>query len=420
MIIGQIDLDNDLNDFISNDEYWYEIKHFPCNKRNELYLYSKSAKEIYIIVSGTVWLHGSEYGAGTMLTYNKGERRDFFVITDTTCISLRPKTTLIDEKLVEGEITLDDFIAPYLFEHSTNRYNNIRNEEITVVIQGAIDERFTAFSIESVRRFLPGAYIVISTWQGASVDNLDFDDVVFNKDPGAPYFLKDNSVRHYDNRNRLLVSTQGGIKRVTTKYTLKMRSDCVLAGDGIVRNYNKYPFSSNILKIFKNKLVVGEQCNVMKLLFNDCSRPYAFHVSDWFCFGLTSDVRLYFDGTEIESEEQMTRWKYKREMNIPPDDVMGQNFSPRYNSEQYYFLSALRRKYVIPYEDASDYTDEIDKLSPIAIVNNFEILNIREHEIINAKKQYKQAWNLEESKNAVFFTNKKYESVYRMIKEMTE
>lgn len=153
----------------------------------------------------------------------------------------------------------------------------------------------------------------------------------------------------------------------------------------------------------------------MKLYFKDYFRPYVFHVSDWFCFGLTEDVMTYFAGTEIETNKQMTDWEYKNHLYIPPDDIMGQNFSPRYNSEQYYFLSALRGKFAIEYVDISDYTEETERLSRIATVNNFEILNIKDHQIINAKKQNKQAWDLEKSKEAEFFTNSKYEQIYQEI-----
>ncbi len=401
-------------EFIPRDTEWLELKIFKCNRKNELYSFRKHTTEHYLVLDGILWVQGKEYSSGTLLTYYPGERRSFFVIKDVTCISIKDPSLCKEDKLEDDSICLRDFISPYFIEGKKldERYNNIKYEDISVVIQGAIDDKFTPMSIESVRTFLPGAGVIISTWKGTDVSKLDYDDIVFNDDPGAPFFDKNNGTRHYDNRNRLLVSTQGGIKRVNTEYTLKMRSDCILCGDGIVRNYGKYPKSTEELKIFKKKLVVGEQCNIMKLLFKDSYRPFVFHVSDWFCFGLTDDVRMYFDGIEIESVDQMTKWKYKNDLYIPEDDIMGQNFSPRYNSEQYYFLSALRKKYDIPYEDASDYSEEIGKLSDRAIVNNFEVLNIKDHEIINAKKQNKQAWDLEKSKEAEFFTNKKYEKVY--------
>ena len=409
--------DNNVYSYLPMDTNWLELKRFKCNRKNELYSFRRKTEEHYLLLSGLICINGEEYGAGTIISYEPYEKRNFFVLEDAVCISIKDPKSCEDDELQDDELTLDDFISPYSLEMPGNikRFNNIEYSDISVVIQGGIDRKYTPMSIESVRRFLPGATIILSTWEGASVDGLDFDEVVFNRDPGAPFFQKTADIRHYDNRNRLLVSTQGGIKRVSTKYTLKMRSDCILCGDGVVRNYGRYPKKTGELCLFKNKLVVGEQCNIMKLYFEDSFRPYVFHVSDWFCFGLTEDVMTYFDGTEVESDEQMTRWKYKNTLHIPPDDVMGRNFSPRYNSEQYYFLSALRKKFKIEYVDISDYSDKIEQLSRIAIVNNFEIMNIRDHQIINAKKQNKQAWNLEVSKEAEFFTNKKYEAIYQGI-----
>ena len=403
--------------FLPEDTKWLELKRFNCNRKNELYSFRKNTEEHYLLLDGLICINGEEYGAGTIITFEPYELRNFFVLEDTVCISIKDPKLSLEDELSENDLSLDEFISPYILKtpRGTERFNDIESCEISVVIQGAIDRKYTPMSIESVRRFLPKAKIILSTWEGTSVDNLDFDEIVFNNDPGAPSFEKASDIRHYDNRNRLLVSTQGGIRRASTQYILKMRSDCILCGDGIVRNYGKYPKKTSELCLFKNKLVVGEQCNIMKLFFKDSFRPYAFHVSDWFCFGLTEDVMAYFDGIEIETDEQMTRWKYKNQLYIPPDDIMGRNFSPRYNSEQYYFLSALRKEFNIDYYDISDYSEEIERMSNVAIVNNFEILNIRDHQIINAKKQKKQAWNLEVSKEAEFFTNQKYEEFYKGI-----
>lgn len=401
LFIGHMDLD------------WQEKKKFERNKLNELYLYREKIVEQYLFLNGEICINGVVYGAGTILTYEPFEIRNFFVIKDADCLCIRDPKLSKEDKLKKTELFLDSFIKPYYCESSKIRYNDIKYKDITVVLQGAIDKNFTNMAIESIRRFLPGAKIVISTWEDEDVSGLEYDELVLNEDPGAPSFVKVNGKKHIDNRNRLLVSTQEGIKQVTSKYTLKMRTDCILMGDGIVRNYGKYPKKLGELSIFQRKLVIGEQCNILNLNFEELSRPYLFHVSDWFAFGLTDDVKAYFLKTKIEPHEQIVRWKYKKEWNIPSDDLMGLSASPRYNSEQYYFVSALKRKYEIFYEDVSDYSKNAAIQSEKAIIDNFEILNIKDHEIINAKKQHKQAWNLENAKEADYLTNKKYEMLYK-------
>ena len=95
-------------------------------------------------------------------------------------------------------------------------------------------------------------------------------------------------------------------------------------------------------------------------------------------------------------------------MLISPEDEIGLNWKRRYNAEQYYFISALKRKYHIDYWDLSDYSGIASDQSRVAIVNNFEILNVRDHEIINLKRNNRQPWDLENDNNIEYFTNIKY------------
>lgn len=404
-------IDEEIKNLISDSDFVAERRKFMPNKVNELYLYRRKSKEIYVVQSGEIFISGRVYEEGTVLIYEPYERRNFFALKEVICMSYRE--CIDDDELLLGEITLDDAIAPYQFRGEKKRFNTIPYEEITAVVQGPVEEVYTRLVIESIRRYLPGARIVLSTWKDANIAGLDIDELVINEDPGAPAFIKKNGARHADNRNRLLVSTKGGLEKVTTKYVLKLRSDCILAGDGIVRNYGRYPLKTKDLSITKNKLVIGELCNITRLRFNEAIVNLPFHMSDWFFFGLTEDLRNYFVETEIESLEQMTKWNFKNNMIISSDDEIGQNWKRRYNAEQYYFISALRRKYDIEYWDISDFSEKAAEESCIAIINNFEVLNIRDHEIINIKRNNKQPWNLESDQFADYFTNKKYEEVYQ-------
>lgn len=404
----------EFDSFIPTDNRLITVKRFRWNKAEELHAYRERHTEHYLLMSGEIWVDGREYLPGTILTYEPHERRNYFCMSDV-CFICFTDSPVNDDELIKGEMDMDSFIEPYLKGKRDIKTDGetIDKREISVVLQGAIDNCYTPMAIKSVRNNLPGAKILLSTWADQKTEGLDVDEIVINDDPGAPIFVKVNGAEHCDNRNRLLVSTQGGIRIVSTKYTLKMRSDCILMGDGVVRNFDKYPKKTGEMNIFKKKLVVGEQCSLTKLVFKEMARPYLFHVSDWFCFGLTEDVKTFFEGTEIESIDQMTKWCYKNPMDIPEDDVMGLSVSPRYNSEQYYFISALRRHHDIHYDDVSDYSPLAEEQSINAIMNNFEILNIKDHQIINAKKENKQPWDLDKVKVAEYFTNKKYEEYYR-------
>ncbi len=108
----------------------------------------------------------------------------------------------------------------------------INTQDITVVVQGAVDKKNTKLCLESIRKYLPGAEIVLSTWKDTDVTKLDFDKVVLNPDPGG---YKDKYVNTFTNNTlRQLISTQNGIKRATRKYIIKIRSDLILKSNPFI------------------------------------------------------------------------------------------------------------------------------------------------------------------------------------------
>ena len=61
-------------------------------------------------------------------------------------------------------------------------------KNISVVVQGPILPFQTAICLKSIRKFLPKAEIILSTWEGSNINDLDYDVLVLNKDPGAEIF----------------------------------------------------------------------------------------------------------------------------------------------------------------------------------------------------------------------------------------
>ena len=91
----------------------------------------------------------------------------------------------------------------------------INSNEISVVVQGAIDKENTPKCLKSIRKVFPQAEIILSTWEGANVEGLDYDEVIFNKDPGG---VKDPFVPTFTNNLlRQMVSTKSGVKKAGRK-----------------------------------------------------------------------------------------------------------------------------------------------------------------------------------------------------------
>lgn len=57
--------------------------------------------------------------------------------------------------------------------------NVVSKHDISVVVQGAIDPHLTPMCLQSIRKHLPGAEIILSTWQNSRVDGLNYDKLVF-------------------------------------------------------------------------------------------------------------------------------------------------------------------------------------------------------------------------------------------------
>lgn len=104
----------------------------------------------------------------------------------------------------------------------------IKSKDISVVVQGAINPTETPKTLKSIREYLPDAQIILSTWEGADVNGLDYDILIENKDPGTVLLISRKNKKIYNNVNRQLLSIQEGLKKVERKYTLKFRSDLIL------------------------------------------------------------------------------------------------------------------------------------------------------------------------------------------------
>ena len=63
------------------------------------------------------------------------------------------------------------------------------NHKLSIVIQGKVDntqhnngKSITQLSIDSCRKFFPGAEIILSTWSGDNFDLENFDKLVLSED----------------------------------------------------------------------------------------------------------------------------------------------------------------------------------------------------------------------------------------------
>lgn len=176
----------------------------------------------------------------------------------------------------------------------------IANSDITFVIQGPVQALpgrdqplgVTAKCIASIRQFVPGAKIILSTWQGQDCSALQVDTLLLNQDPGANIvsYAEDGTPGRL-NFNRQIVSTAAGLREVTTPYAVKIRSDNFLTGNGFITAQQAYPHRLKQDSVFQERVVVN----------TSYFRRYAegqrviLHPSDFFYFGRTEDLLKIWD-----------------------------------------------------------------------------------------------------------------------------
>ncbi|MDR3548753.1 MAG: WavE lipopolysaccharide synthesis family protein [Candidatus Pacebacteria bacterium] len=238
--------------------------------------------------------------------------------------------------------------------------------DISIVVQGAIaglptdkpEARHTRICLESIRKVLPGAKIILSTWEGSNTEGLDYDELVISKDPGV------SAVCDSPNGFRQIVSSFNGLKKCTTKYAMKTRSDLVFHGANLLDyflKFNELPFD-NQYRILDRRVVTFSSINPRR------GHSWPFAVSDWMFFGLTKDVQNIFD---IPIDHQT--WLPTNEAPNNLDDKKG-----LFCVEQYIWLSFLGKYRRISCEYLEDVSHDNIATSERYFANNCIFLTARQ------------------------------------------
>lgn len=239
--------------------------------------------------------------------------------------------------------------------------------EISVVVQGAVagkptdppEKRLTDRCLRSVRRHLPDAEIILSTWRGSDVAGLTFDKLVFSDDPGAtPLDVR----RTPNNINRQIVSTSAGLKIVERPFAVKLRTDFELLGDRFLSYFGKYSARAAEARIFRERVVTST-------IFSINPRRFAampFHPSDWFFFGLTEDLRNLWD-IPPAVEPGNSRWCGDNGRDHIPF-LAGR--TARFAPEQTMWLGLLRKYGEYPCNHMTDVARSAIELTELTFANN--------------------------------------------------
>ena len=245
--------------------------------------------------------------------------------------------------------------------------SKITSKEISVVVQGAVNDSYcTKKCIKSIRKFLPEAEIILSTWDGSNVSQFDYDEAVLSTDPGAvvhginPYYYTNNT-------NRQLKSTQEGIKKATRTYILKIRTDFYLINKNLFFFFDKFnKYNKNFHFLNKRICVLTPYTRIS----SEIGTPTPFHISDFAFFGLKEDIESYFLLTQLMPDSDLANYPYKFPSKKPYTFC-----SWRYSPEQFFCVEFFKRHTEIMFDDWTDWNIENMHLSETVIMNNFIILD---------------------------------------------
>jgi glycosyltransferase involved in cell wall biosynthesis len=261
---------------------------------------------------------------------------------------------------------------------------NIDFTEISVVVQGPVSGDCTRACLESIRKLLPEAEIILSTWEGTSVEGLDYDKLILNKDPGCAFdgAKRDRAL----NVNRWIVSSSNGVMAASRKYVLKIRADVLILNTNFLSVFDRYVMRDERYSIARHRIIIP---SIYTMRYIGGHKPNSrlwtpLHVSDWYCFGLREDIAEFVTIPLINDIESFARF-YENHPELLTRKSRWWTFDwvRKYAAEQYIGLQYAKRKF--PNLEIPHFLDNSlipPKLSDMIILNNFIVLDTDELGII--------------------------------------
>ncbi len=262
----------------------------------------------------------------------------------------------------------------------------IKSQDISIVVQGPIIKQETKKCLKSIQKFFPNAEVILSTWEGSDVSDLNglYNILVLNKDPGFGYIYKHENKQKLNNLNRQIFSTQEGLKKATKKYAMKIRTNEIFTNNTFLKFFDKYQDRLDEYKLFERKILTSTLFS--RFYFDDYKGTkeiskiqLAFHVSDVWFFGLKTDLETYFD-IPLAKEPDFSNY-YKKEENrekFNPYIIIDETYL-QFAAEQYIALECFKKHFKdISMEHAGDLNDTLIEKSRKCLINNFIFLEYKD------------------------------------------
>lgn len=243
-------------------------------------------------------------------------------------------------------------------------------KDLTVLIQGPYFEYNQYNSNENIKilkKSFPDAEILISTWKNENKFILDANDkIIYNDDPGTIVDNHLGSLTNGSNILRQITSVKNGLNKINTKYTLKIRSDAYFKSNKILKlDLNKFIFNERY-KIFEERIVTSTIGSL-----NQKNTKILYNFSDWFNFGLTSDLKKIWNYAKVENEDinYFTKFKNKKK------NIYGKNWDLKFTAEQFIFFKSISQFIEDKIEHAHDYSKKKLVSAEKYLINNLYLID---------------------------------------------
>ena len=261
----------------------------------------------------------------------------------------------------------------------------INSKDISVVVQGAIDKENTPKCLKSIRKYLPDAEIILSTWEGSNTEGLDFDILLLNNDPGSFKM----SPWEINNVKRQIFSTLQGLKNCSRKYALKIRSDILLTGDNFTKYFFFFFSYNEEWHFLKKRIIIPSFLSRDPRVWESPMCP-----SDWCSFGLLEDMLALWD-VPFPTEEEENWFKYHKK-----DKNVKEYYYPlvaRYNPEQFIWINFIKKyNKNIHVDNMFDINPDSIKETLLSYANNLVILSNKQFgiKLLKPRRKGGDSWHI--------------------------
>lgn len=273
----------------------------------------------------------------------------------------------------------------------------ITDDQLSVIVQGPVfndnlKNESTNSVLKSIRKCFPEAEIILSTWEGSDINDLDFDRLILSPDPGTIPIYPGSKINH--NLNRQILSTQSGLSLSTRNYVLKTRTDIIFKKNNIYKYYNKFKESNRKFSVAKRKILVANLTSVnpnKKFLL-------PFHPCDWVYFGFKNDIENLFRVSLCVEDYDNNFFLYNKFPTNHPNFLHVQRFP----SESYIWLNLCKSFFNINMEHLCDANEDLIKLSEQITASNLIILNQEQIAFYSFKNRFHLGDNYTTLKNIMY------------------